>query len=175
VPLTPRDILLREGMSPADHTERFFLDSSELPPGMELLADSEFSSPPAYSFARFCRGEWFGRMMWLDKATGAQIMDLRWLFPDDADADGFLTGGLRDLSEKFSQIPLPSPLHESGTPGYLFGQAAEATADTLAYLTYVFRSGRAVVKVFIARRDEIPECIRMLEPLIPQIEARLEE
>lgn len=123
-------------------------------------------------------GPALGKAMWISpdrtEAIGG-LQELRWVFPDDASADAWLQANASDLSEGMDPANAP----QIGDRSYAFGPEFRDTTGAFEgqkpprMVSYVFRVGRVVVKLFV--NAFTPEDKRLTPLLVSPLAGRVAE
>lgn len=130
-----RPLTVEERALYLDATDLLWMRRAELP-------DADESGPA------------LGKAMWISpdrtEAIGG-LQELRWVFPDEASADAWLQANASDLSEGMDPANAP----RIGDRCYVFGPEFRDTTGAFEgqkpprMVSYVFRVGRVVVKLFV--------------------------
>lgn len=136
-----------------------FLDKKDLPKGMSRVQDSRTrgADPGDSAFVR-CRGEHSGMAAWMGPDTRPvwRLVDIRWVFPTEADAAEYHRTTLNINCEG---QPLIADAPKVGTDCYVFGldnafdpitYEISGRKETITQFYYIFRVANVVVKLFVA-------------------------
>ena len=156
--------------------DALYLDSNELPPGLQVFQDSREEGPDPGDFAFAARdGVHSGSRVWMGDTADTiwQLVDIRFVFPDAERAAAYHAERLTANSE--GSPPVGAPL--VGEECKVFGgihSAPESGVEMTAYF-YVFRVANVVVKLFAAQGPgaEEPLTPEHLVPIARRIAGKL--
>ena len=167
-----------------------FLDNNNLPNSMSRVQDSRTrGADPGDSVFVRCRGEHSGMAAWMGPNTEPvwRLVDIRWVFPTEANAIEYHRTTLNINSEGQPLIP-DAP--KVGTDCYVFGldnafdvmtYEISGRKETITQFYYIFRVANVVVKLYIAEGEMAAQYGKKLtvnmvkqiaEGIVPRIEAK---
>lgn len=167
------------GLTDDDYTA-LFLAAEDFPEGLAQAQDARSKGPdPGDKKFAELGGKRAGFAVW--SATGqnvpmARIVDIRFVFPDEAAAQNYLEASLSSLSEG---APEAKDAPQIGEACYLFGPENErinkALGVNLRAYVYAFRQHNVVVKLFVAQGLESTEQLQpnAIAPLAEKIVGRI--
>lgn len=97
-------------------------------------------------------GPLLGKAAWVstdEEELVGFLQELRWVFPDAASADAWMSQNLQDLSEGMTAASAPQIGDRSATFGPILPGGFEVEGKPLRAINYVFRVDRVVVKLFV--------------------------
>jgi hypothetical protein len=153
-----------------------FLAAEDLPGGMRMTQDSRMSGVDSSdsAFPQY-RGEHTGFAVWIGQNNAPiwRMVDIRWVFPTEADAAAYHQATLQVNSEGDPSISEALP---SGSDCYVFGGSIPDPLFglVLTRFFYIFRVGRVLVKLYVAEGDEVVQQDRKLTTqMVKQIADRI--
>lgn len=147
-------------IAPSDASWRAsFLTASDLPAGLRLSQDSRDVGPDADDDAFAANhGQRSGLVVWMsDKMDGAmwRVVDIRWTFPTDADAEAYLAASWRRISENQPAVASPAMTAIGAGARAFGGTFVEPLLGTkMTQFMLGFRVGRTVVKLYAAQGSD---------------------
>jgi hypothetical protein len=154
-------------VSPAVHAQAApALSVSELPAQFKQTEQHDNVADDSGQFKR-CGGVSSGLRVYQgpDQAALQRVVDMWWIFPNDAQAEKFLQASQSELSEG---MPLVSNPPAVGDACKAFGGMVNmGIGDSFASWIYLFRRGRAVCKVYGAEGPTATKhpTLQNLEPI----------
>lgn len=145
---------------------KIFLETSDLDSTLRLRKQVFSAEPDATDteFAR-CNGLRLGAREWVAENQGATIhrlLDLRFVFGDEADAERYLTSALDYLREGVDEIEGP-PTIGDGTRvfGTRLRVAGRPETETVRGFIFVFRERNIVAKIVMAQGSDAGDPLDM--------------
>ena len=135
-----------------------FLDDDDLPDNLVMTQDTRNylpRDPNDKSFSKHC-GYCSGLALWQGgfDDTFYRLVDIRYIFPTEIEAERYLIEQLKAMSEGQPRIP-NAPL--KGENCSVFGGTVEILGVMLTHFYYIFRVQNVVVKLYVAEGPEIVE------------------
>lgn len=145
-----------------ENFEELFLTAKELPRKMRMEQDSRRSGPePDKAFIKY-HGEHAGLVVWKGEHNDPiwRVVDIRWVFPSEAEAAAFYKATLKTNSENKPEIAIATTIeipdfHVFGGTEILRGNLE------LTHYYYIFRVGRVVAKLYVAQGYLSKEKLKM--------------
>lgn len=142
-----------------------FLEKQDLPGNLKMTQDTRRHlplDPDDDAFLRHC-GFCSGLALWeggFDQTTW-RLVDIRYVFPSDIEAQAYLTEQLPTMSEGQPQIP-GAPI--VGTECKVFGGTFNIRGKPLTHFYYIFRVQNIVVKLYVAQGPDVIGSDKALTP-----------
>lgn len=151
-PLPAQSGTLSQSLSKESYL-RLFLEASDLPAGMERVQDSRTQgADPKDAAYKSHHGEASGMAAWMgaDNAPIWRVVDIRWVFPTEAEAAAYIKETWRKHGEGQPEVRDAKSVGENC---HVFGgtKRDEVLNMNLTQFYYVFRTGRVVVKLYVAQ------------------------
>ncbi|MBI2527573.1 MAG: hypothetical protein HYY95_17435 [Candidatus Rokubacteria bacterium] len=155
-----------------------FLEPSDVPPGMRRIQDSRDKGPRAGDLAYAKHGgEQAGLAIWMGAPGTAvwRLADIRWLFATDTGAAAYHRATLGVNSEGYPEVPSAPKV---GSECRVFGgtRFEPALSRNLTQYFYIFRVGRAVVKLHVAQGPAVEGVMLtpgLVKPIADKAAARI--
>jgi hypothetical protein len=157
---------------------KLFLDENDVPPGMNQTQDSRArgADPNDHAFLQY-RGENSGLAVWIAPETAPvwRLVDIRWVFSTDQDADAYHRNTLHINCEA---EPLVQDAPLVGMDCHVFGGTKSdyslyqitGVATSISQFYYIFRVGCVVAKLYVAEGEMASQSgVRLHAGMVKQI------